>query len=228
MSAAARGSRRTAAARRRPAHLSRRDRAHRHRRDGRHRPRRAGGRPDAEDFVLTHRRHAAACVSAQFIKQDPPGPPPTIAGRKLPFSTNESARRRTPRPDRLRPRGHRGRRRPRRDAGRVALSRSARRRRPRRRPRVPQRRQRRLHDRSREGEADLDGAWWAAGPSSPTGSTTSACRRRSTSTAATSARSSGSSQRECVNERTPEGVEICRTSLESQARSMAMVKSSAP
>ncbi len=30
-------------------------------------------------------------VSAQFIKQDPPGPPPTLAGRRLPFSTNESA-----------------------------------------------------------------------------------------------------------------------------------------
>ena len=30
-------------------------------------------------------------VSAQFIKQDPPGPPPTLAGRKLPFSTNESS-----------------------------------------------------------------------------------------------------------------------------------------
>ena len=44
-----------------------------------------------EDFVLTIDGAPRRVVSAQFIKQDPPGPPPTLAGRKLPFSTNESA-----------------------------------------------------------------------------------------------------------------------------------------
>lgn len=44
-----------------------------------------------EDFVLTIDGSPRRVVSAQFIKQDPPGPAPTIAGRKLPFTTNESA-----------------------------------------------------------------------------------------------------------------------------------------
>ena len=44
-----------------------------------------------EDFVLTIDGAPRRVVSAQFIKQDPPGPPPTLAGRRLPFSTNESA-----------------------------------------------------------------------------------------------------------------------------------------
>ncbi len=43
-----------------------------------------------EDFVLTIDGKPRRVVSAQFIKQDPPGPPPTLAGRKLPFSTNEA------------------------------------------------------------------------------------------------------------------------------------------
>lgn len=43
------------------------------------------------DFVLTIDGSPRRVVSAQFIRQDPPGPPPTLAGRKLPFSTNESA-----------------------------------------------------------------------------------------------------------------------------------------
>ena len=44
-----------------------------------------------EDFVLTIDGKPRRVVSAQFIKQDPPGRPPTLAGRRLPFSTNESA-----------------------------------------------------------------------------------------------------------------------------------------
>ncbi len=44
-----------------------------------------------EDFTLTIDGTPRRVVSAQFIKQDPPGPPPTLAGRKLPFSTNEGA-----------------------------------------------------------------------------------------------------------------------------------------
>jgi VWFA-related protein len=44
-----------------------------------------------DDFVLTIDGSPRRVVSAQFIKQDPPGPAPTLAGRRLPFSTNESA-----------------------------------------------------------------------------------------------------------------------------------------
>lgn len=44
-----------------------------------------------EDFVLTIDGSPRKIVSAQFIKQEPPGPAPTLAGRRLPFTTNESA-----------------------------------------------------------------------------------------------------------------------------------------
>jgi VWFA-related protein len=44
-----------------------------------------------EDFTLTIDGKPRRVVSAQFIRQDPPGPPPTLAGRRLPFSTNEAA-----------------------------------------------------------------------------------------------------------------------------------------
>jgi VWFA-related protein len=44
-----------------------------------------------EDFVLTIDGSPRRVVSAQFIKQEPPGPAPKLAGRKLPFTTNESA-----------------------------------------------------------------------------------------------------------------------------------------
>jgi VWFA-related protein len=44
-----------------------------------------------DDFTLTIDGSPRRVVSAQFIRQDPPGPPPTIAGRRLPFTTNESA-----------------------------------------------------------------------------------------------------------------------------------------
>jgi VWFA-related protein len=44
-----------------------------------------------EDFTLTIDGQPRRVVSAQFIRQDPPGPPPTLAGRRLPFTTNESA-----------------------------------------------------------------------------------------------------------------------------------------
>ena len=45
----------------------------------------------AADFTLTVDGQPRRIVSAQFIKQAPPGPVPTLAGRKLPFSTNETA-----------------------------------------------------------------------------------------------------------------------------------------
>lgn len=44
-----------------------------------------------EDFELTVDGTPRRVVSAQFIRQDPPGPVPTLAGRPLPFTTNESA-----------------------------------------------------------------------------------------------------------------------------------------
>lgn len=44
-----------------------------------------------EDFELRIDGSPRRVVSAQFIKQDPPGPPPTLAGRRLPFTTNEAA-----------------------------------------------------------------------------------------------------------------------------------------
>lgn len=44
-----------------------------------------------DDFALTIDGRPRRVVSAQFIRQDPPGPPPTLAGRRLPFTTNESA-----------------------------------------------------------------------------------------------------------------------------------------
>ena len=135
-----------------------------------------------EDFVLTIDGTPRRVVSAQFIKQDPPGPPPTLAGRRLPFSTNESA---------VGGRlvlivfdlegigvgGGRG--------ATVAASRfldQLASRRPGRRAGVSQRRQHRLHHRSREGEADPDARGRSRVASSPTASTTSACRRPSRST----------------------------------------------
>jgi VWFA-related protein len=44
-----------------------------------------------EDFVLTVDGKPRRVVSAQFIRQDPPGPPPTLAGRRLPYTSNEAA-----------------------------------------------------------------------------------------------------------------------------------------
>jgi VWFA-related protein len=44
-----------------------------------------------DDFTLSIDGQPRRVVSAQFIRQDPPGPAPTLAGRRLPFSTNESA-----------------------------------------------------------------------------------------------------------------------------------------
>ncbi len=44
-----------------------------------------------DDFTLTIDGDPRRVVQAQFIRQDPPGPPPTLAGRRLPFTTNESA-----------------------------------------------------------------------------------------------------------------------------------------
>lgn len=44
-----------------------------------------------DDFTLSIDGKPRRVVSAQFIRQDPPGPPPTLAGRRLPFSTNEAA-----------------------------------------------------------------------------------------------------------------------------------------
>lgn len=44
-----------------------------------------------DDFTITIDGSPRRVVSAQFIRQDPPGPAPTIAGRRLPFTTNESA-----------------------------------------------------------------------------------------------------------------------------------------
>lgn len=45
----------------------------------------------ADDFTLTIDGQPRRVVQAQFIRQDPPGPPPTLAGRRLPFTTNETA-----------------------------------------------------------------------------------------------------------------------------------------
>jgi VWFA-related protein len=44
-----------------------------------------------EDFVLTIDGKPRRVVTAQYIRQDPPGPAPTLAGRKVPFTTNEAA-----------------------------------------------------------------------------------------------------------------------------------------
>jgi VWFA-related protein len=43
------------------------------------------------DFTLSIDGTPRKVVTAQFIRQDPPGPAPTMAGRKLPYSTNEAS-----------------------------------------------------------------------------------------------------------------------------------------
>ena len=43
------------------------------------------------DFTLTIDGSPRRVVSAQFIRQEPPGPVPTLAGRRLPYSSNETA-----------------------------------------------------------------------------------------------------------------------------------------
>lgn len=174
------------------------------------------------DFVLTIDGSPRRVVSAQFIKQDPPGPAPTLAGRKLPFTTNESA-----------------------VGGRLVLivfdlegigvggGRGA----------------TVAASRFLDQLAGADRVGVLAFPNGPSVDfTTDRDKVKQTlmrvvgrgSFFADGIYSIGLSeafdvdrgdpsaferlvQRECVNERTPEGIQICRTGLESQARSMAMV-----
>ena len=205
------------------ADLPRGHRAHRDRRDRRHRSRRADRRPDAGRLRPHDRRVAAACRVGAVHQAGPAGTAADAGRPQAPVLDQRVGRRRPPRPDRLRSRGHRRRRRPGGHRGRLALPRSARRRRPRRRAGVSQRRQHRLHHRSREGEADLDAGGGSRVLLRRRASTTSACRRPSTSTAATPARSSASWSASASTSARRKASSICRTSLESQARSMAMV-----
>ena len=175
-----------------------------------------------EDFVLTIDGSPRRVVSAQFIKQDPPGPAPTLAGRKLPFTTNESA-----------------------VGGRLVLivfdlegigvggGRGA----------------TVAASRFLDQLAGADRVGVLAFPNGASVDFTTDREKVKQTLTRVVGRGSfftdgiysiGMSeafdidrgdpsaferlvQRECVNERTPEGIAICRTSLESQARSMAMV-----
>ena len=176
----------------------------------------------ADDFVLSIDGTPRRVVAAQFIKQDPPGPAPTIAGRKLPFSTNESS-----------------------VGGRLVLivfdlegigvggGRGA----------------TLAASRFLDQLAAADRVGVLAFPSGANVDFTTDREKVKQTLMRVVGRGSfftdgiyniGLSeafdidrgdlsalerlaQRECVNERTPEGVQICRTSLESQSRSMAMV-----
>ena len=176
----------------------------------------------ADDFELLIDGSPRRVVGAQFIRQEPPGPAPTIAGRKLPFSTNESS-----------------------VGGRLVLivfdlegigiggGRGA----------------TLAASRFLDQLAAADRVGVLAFPSgSNVDFTTDRAKVKQTlmgvvgrgsfftdgiyniglSEAFDIDRGDLSAlerlaQRECVNERTPEGIQICRTSLESQSRSLAMV-----